>query len=507
MKTIRRKYKRRITSRYKNKKSKKCRQSIRQKKCKTKKVYHYRRNNRILYQSGGEYSDDEEDEEDTEDLYDGGEEPATQEDIKLAIDIIRGEPHSPRGKAILEELYRYRGYDPATGGRCMEYPSKNTLFGKVLEEQYALNFFKKYFPDTRREMFAAYLQLVATAEHDIPSRLTNGMGDVSIKSKRIGNKVGKKKKEVTIDSPCSFQICSADAVRFVGQILGGQPLTLVIIYYNIETPGKVIPDKTIRVYKIDSQLDAIWGGYRTPKERQDLEKRIRDLSILFTRAQDSGELETIERETTEIKRQVKELQVEMKKKRTLFSLAPKISSKVGKELKECKHQCRLQAVLNVRTLEDADQIVTDLMSPTSFPLSKNAASLGFGRPSARGASAKGASAKGASAKGASARSKPEPVRLTAPAPTPSKRERRPSPAKEELQQLMLSASEMPSAIASAVASASSGQKLKKQRTPASSSSNFSINPYALTFSPPKSNSRSFQFALPASSSPAAHIGD
>jgi hypothetical protein len=143
MKTIRRKYKRRITSRYKNKKSKKCRQSIRQKKCKTNKVYHYRRNNRILYQSGGEYSDDEdEDEEDTEDLYDGGEEPATQEDIKLAIDIIQGEPHSPRGKAILEELYRYRGYDPATGGRCMEYPSKNTLFGKVLEEQYALNFFK-----------------------------------------------------------------------------------------------------------------------------------------------------------------------------------------------------------------------------------------------------------------------------------------------------------------------------------------------------------------------------
>jgi hypothetical protein len=158
-------------------------------------------------------------------------------------------------------------------------------------------------------------------------------------------------------------------------------------------------------------------------------------------------------------------------------------------------------VLNVKNLTQSDPFITEPGSPTSFPLSKDAASLGFGRPSARGPSARGASAKGASA-----RSKPEPVRLTAPAPTPSKRERRPSPAKEELQ-LMLSASEMPSAIASAVASASSGQKLKKQRTPASSSSKFSINPYALNFSPPKSNSRSFQFALPASSSSDAHMGD
>ena len=151
MKTTRRKYKIRFTSRYKNKKSKKCRQSLRQKKCKTKKIYHYRKNNKLLYQSGGEFDGDDEVD---------GEDPASQEDIKVAMDY-RGDQLSPRVRGELEQLqllYKYRGYDPATGGRCMEYPSKNTLFGKVLEEQFAEHFFKTHFPeDTWRLMFQKYL--------------------------------------------------------------------------------------------------------------------------------------------------------------------------------------------------------------------------------------------------------------------------------------------------------------------------------------------------------------
>jgi hypothetical protein len=193
MKTIRRKYKRRFTSRDKNKKSKKCRQSLRQKKCKTKKIYHYRKNNKILYQSGGEFSDDDEV---------GGEEPASQEDIELAM--RSAEPMSPRIKGELTQLYKYRGHDSETGERCMEYPSKNTLFGKVLEEQFASHFFKTHFTkDTWSPMFAKYLSSPPTTEHDISPDLTNGMGAISIKSKRIGQMVGKTL--VTINSSCSFQ--------------------------------------------------------------------------------------------------------------------------------------------------------------------------------------------------------------------------------------------------------------------------------------------------------------
>ena len=264
MKTIRIKYKRRITSRYKNKKSKKCRQSLRQKKCKTKKIYHYRKNNKLLYQSGGEFSDDD----------DAGEEEASQEDVALAIRIA--EPLSPRVKEELAELFKYRSIDPHTGERCMEYPSKNTLFGKVLEEQYARNFFITHFPSDWKDRFATYLQSIATAEHDISHELTGGMGAISIKSKRIGNRVKKGPRIVKITDRCSFQICSADAVRFVNQILIDQLLTLVIIYYNIDkNPGKLQPDGETRAYNIQTHRNTIWGKYIQPHERRALAERIK----------------------------------------------------------------------------------------------------------------------------------------------------------------------------------------------------------------------------------------
>ena len=179
--------------------------------------------------------------------------------------------------------------------------------------------------------------------------------------------VGKGKKTlVTIGSTCSFQICSADAVRFVRQILHGGALTLVVIYYNIETPGMLLRDDTIRVYNIDSQLNAIWGGYKTTDERVDLVKRIEELSILFSKAQDGIDVGEIARNIDHIKRRAKSLQAEMKKKKTLFKIAPKISSKCGKEIGSCKHQCRLQAVLNVKNLSLAGQLTTDPGSPTSI---------------------------------------------------------------------------------------------------------------------------------------------
>jgi len=396
MKTIRRKYKSQFTTRYKNKKSKKCRQSLRQKKCKTKKIYHYRKNNKLLYQSGGEFSDDDEF---------SGEDPATQEDIELAIRTA--EPMSPRVKGELEQLYKYRGYDSARGVRCMEYPSKNTLFGKVLEEQYAEHFFKTHFMgDTWRTMFEEYLRSPPTTEHDISPDLTNGMGAISIKSKRIGQRVGKNKTLVTIGSTCSYQICSADAVRFVNQILHGRALTLVVIYYNIESPQELLVDIT-RVYNIGSQLNAIWGGYTTREQRVGLVTRIEELSRLFSTAQDSPDVRQIATNIVDIKRRTKVLQVEMKKKNTLFKIAPKISSKCGEVIESCKHQCRLQAVLNVKSLSLADQLTTEPRSPTSIRgKGEGFSSFGVAKPPA---SARGQSASRkppASARGQSASRKP-----------------------------------------------------------------------------------------------------
>jgi hypothetical protein len=129
-------------------------------------------------------------------------------------------------------------------------------------------------------------------------------------------------------------------------------------------------------------------------------------------------------------------------------------------------------------------------------------------PQTPGASARSAIAKGARsaiAKGAIARGKLKPLTLPLPAPTPAPRPRpRPlkrtlSPLKEESLHLMQSAN------ASVTPIASSGQVSKKPKTPSVRAS--SINPYAKIFSPPKSNSRSFQFALPASYLSAAPMGD
>ena len=401
MKTIRRKYKRRLTSRDKNKKLKKCRQSIRQKKCKTKKIYHYRKNNKILYQSGGEDSDDDDEV--------GGEEPASQEDIDLAIRTAV--PMSPRVK---KELYKYRGYDSVTRERCMEYPSKNTLFGKVLEEQFADHFFKENFPGDNTWRFEQYLKSPPTIEHDISPDLTSGMGAISIKSKRIGQMVGKTL--VSTGSKCSYQICSADAVRFVKQILSDQPLTLVVIYYNIETPGVLLRDNTIRVYDIRSQLNAIWGGYKKDEQRIGLAIRIQELSGLFSTAQDSEDVKKIEKNIADIKRMVKALQAEMKKMKPSFVLAPKISSKCGKEeeMGPCKHQCRLQVVLNVKNLSLAGQLTTEPGSPTS--IRGKGASFGVAKTPARAktpASARGQSGKTpASARGQSGKT---PARAKTPA--------------------------------------------------------------------------------------------
>jgi hypothetical protein len=351
MKTIRRKYKRRITSRYKNKKSKKYRQSLRQKKCKTKKKYNYRRKYKKIHQYGGEGSDDDEvsdddmfsgrasssdDEEhfsvvipdpDLDELYDEGEEPATAFDIQRVIETLEQEPgpitpkvqQNLRELRELQELYRYRF--PSDGVSCMDRPSRNTLFGKVFEEQIAKKYFMQYYPDDWEIRFTEYLSSSNTAEHDIPARLTNGVS-VSVKSKRIGRI--SPKVNLTLTSASSYKLCSAKAVRFVNQLLTGERLQLVVVYYKLES-DKVVPDQTMRVYDITSQLDRIWGGYTNQEEREYLVRRIEHLSKLFDDAQNGTSLQ-IQQKLQIVREMVGELQREMKHRGSLFSLAHKISS-------------------------------------------------------------------------------------------------------------------------------------------------------------------------------------
>ena len=382
MKTIRRKYKRRITSRYKNKKSKKYRQSLRQKKCKTKKIYNYRRKYKKIHQHGGEGSDDDEmfsgrasssDDEDRqlffeipdpdlEELYDEGEEPATAVDIERVIKALEQEPSTPKVLQNLQELYRYRF--PSDGVSCMDRPSRNTLFGKVFEEQIAKKYFMEYYPGDWKIRFEEYLSSSNTAEHDIPARLTDGVLSVSVKSKRIGRI--SPKVTLTLKSASSYKLCSAKAVRFVNQLLSGQPLQLVVVYYRLES-DKVVPDPTMRVYDITStsQLNAIWGGYTTQAEREDLVRRIEHLSQLFVDAQNGTSLQ-IQQNLQIVREMVGKLQREMKHRGSLISLAHKISSSCGKIEGGCKEQCRLQVVLDVEPLSEGPPFISDLLSPTFF---------------------------------------------------------------------------------------------------------------------------------------------
>ena len=393
MKTVRRKHNRRGTKRR------------HQRHHRTKKLYQYGGKSIISYQSGGVPPDN------PEDIYDAGEEPADVEDYTNVDKILeKNPPESPRVRKSIDELFRYR-FPDAEGRSCMYTPSKNTLIGKALEEQATKKLFKKYYPDDWQERFKAYINLPPTEEHDIPPILNDGRA-VSIKSKRVGVIKGK---AITIHSACSFQVCSSDAARFMHQMLHGPPLTLLLIYYEI-TASSIVPNETQRVYDISSQKNTIWGNYRTEDARRKIVVQITELSDRFTTAQDSSNVETINNNLEAIRVEVARLQTEMSDNGCSIKLAHKISSKCGLVKGTCKEQCRLQVVLDVKTLtEQAGEYIPPL-SPTVFshppPKSRGASARGRGASSrGRGASSRGRGANssgsdeddmGASARGRSA---------------------------------------------------------------------------------------------------------
>ena len=376
MKTVRRKYNRRKTNRRATKK--RLQRNI------TKKSYQYGGKSIISYQSGGVPADN------PEDIYDAGEEPADGEDFKNVEKILQtNPPESPRVRKSIVELFRHR-FPDAEGRSCMYTPSKNTLIGKVLEEQAAKKLFKKYYPDDWQDRFKVYINLPPTEEHDIPPSLNDGRA-VSIKSKRVGVINGKK---ITIDSACSFQVCSSDATRFMEQMLHGPPLTLLLIYYEI-TASSIVPNETQRVYDISSQKNTIWGKYTTEDARRKIVVQITELSDRFTTAQDSSNVETINSNLEAIRVEVARLQKEMADNGCSIKLAHKISSKCGLVKGTCKEQCRLQVVLDVKTLtEQAGEYIPPL-SPTVF-------SQPPPKSNGRGATAKG---RGASSRGRGASSR------------------------------------------------------------------------------------------------------
>ena len=298
---------------------------------------------------------------DLEELYDEGEEPATADDIERVIEALEQQLSTPKVRQNLQELYRYRSF--IDGVSCMDRPTRNTLFGKVFEEQIAKKYFMEYYPGDWKIRFEEYLSLSNTAEHDIPAHLTGGVS-VSVKSKRIGRI--SPKVTLTLKSASSYKLCSAKAVRFVNQLLSGQPLQLVVVYYRLES-DKVVPDPTMRVYDITStsQLNAIWGGYTTQAEREDLVRRIEHLSQLFVDAQNGTSLQ-IQQNLQIVREMVGKLQREMKHRGSLISLAHKISSSCGKIEGGCKEQCRLQVVLDVEPLSEGPPFISDLLSPTFF---------------------------------------------------------------------------------------------------------------------------------------------
>jgi hypothetical protein len=334
-----------------------------------------------------------------EDIYDAGEEPADVEDYTNVDKILeKNPPESPRVRKSIDELFRYR-FPDAEGRSCMYTPSKNTLIGKALEEQAAKKLFKKYYPEDWEKRFKAYIDLHPTEEHDIPPNLNDGRA-VSIKSKRVGIIRGK---QVTTESACSFQVCSSDAARFMDQMLRGPRLTLLLIYYEITESG-IVPKSKQRVYDISSQKDTIWGNYRTEDARLKIVHDITELSSRFTTAQDSSNVVTINSNLQAIRVDVARLQTEMSDNGCSIKLAHKISSKCGLDIGTCKEQCRLQVVLDVKTLtEQAGEYIPPL-SPTVFskPPPKSNGRGASASARGRGASARG---RGASSRGRGASSR------------------------------------------------------------------------------------------------------
>jgi len=379
MKTVRRKHNRRRTKRR------------HQRYHRTKKSYQYGGKSIISYQSGGVPPDD------PEDIYDAGEDPADGEDFRIVEQILlTNPPESPRVRNSIAKLFKYR-FPDAEGRSCMYIPPKNTLIGKMLEEQAAKKLFEKYYPEDReQERFKKYIKLLPTEEYDIPPSLNGGRA-VSIKSKRVGM-ISRKK--VTTESACSFQVCSSDAARFMKQMLHGPPLTLLLIYYEITESG-IVPEHKQRVYDISSQKDKIWGKYTNEYERQKIVRDITELSHKFTSAQDDPDVTTITANLGAIRDEVARLQQEMADKGCSIKLAHKISSKCGLSKGTCKEQCRLQVVLDVKNLTEQDVEYVPPLSPTAFlkppPKSRGASVRGRG-DSVRGRSAsvrgRGASVRG-----------------------------------------------------------------------------------------------------------------
>jgi hypothetical protein len=343
--------------------------------------------------------------DDPEDIYDAGEEPADKKDFTI---VERMDP-SPRVMNSIAELFKYRFQD-AEGRSCMYIPPKNTLIGKMLEEQAAKKLFEKYYPHDWPDRVKEYIKLPPTEEHDIPPRLNGGTA-VSIKSKRVGTFSGKK---VTTDSACSFQVCSSDATRFMKQMLHGPPLTLLLIYYEITESG-IVPEDKQRVYDISSQKDKIWGKYRTEDARREIVHEITELSSRFTTAQDSLYVKEIIANLEAIRVDVARLQKQMADNGCSIKLAHKISSKCGSVKGTCKEQCRLQVVLDVKNLTEKENEYIAPLSPTAFshppaPKSRGASVRGRGASvRGRGASVRG---RGASVRGrgASVRGRGDSVR-------------------------------------------------------------------------------------------------
>ena len=323
MKTIRRKYKRRLTCRYKNKKykkSKKVRQSLRQKKSKTKKIYNYMRSNKILYQSGGEGDDDNQ---------------ATQEDVDFVKEIIQENidlhilPESISPDAIVEDV---AVSDPVDICRRPEVPrpKKTSLFGKLIEILFA----RKQL-GLEGDMFAQFLSLPPNSKYDIPAIFTMHLGSGSM---YFNCNLSLKSKELKSEGSHynTGNIETGDAVTFLECLIESlfSPSTgfkiVVEDYYCKYEPGtkKMIglKGKYRRVYDLKDQLGAIFGGYDSVVEIKNLYDKILGLKQrcpIIMANKDTSE-RTIQ--LLDLKRDIDRLNHEMARNNCLIFLARKQAS-------------------------------------------------------------------------------------------------------------------------------------------------------------------------------------
>ena len=356
MKTIRQKYKRYKTIRNKNKKcnTKKCRQSLREKKRKTKKLYHYRRNNRILYQSGGE----------------GDDAPASQEDVNFVKEIIQQNidsqtlPDSISPEDIVKvvadsdpvDVYE----DPLVFRPSVPRPKKTSLFGKLIEILFARKDLGLHGPS-----FEQFLALPNDAPYDVPVDFTLHLGpgniyhncNLSLKSKELKDKSA---------NYSTGQIETGDAVIFLEclmtalqQASPGFKMVVEDYYctYQPETEKMIgLMGKFRRVYDLTSQLPTIFGEYY-PSGIDELYTKIKELKERCPQIMAMPNPGKRKYELDRLKTDVDMLNTEMVRKRCLIHLARKQSSDCETfEGKGKKPALRIQSALKLETLHKSVSI-------------------------------------------------------------------------------------------------------------------------------------------------------